>query len=63
MGDNINIASRLQSLTKEFDASIIISAATYKNLAETERTTSGLKYLSPKIVKGKKHPVEVFSIT
>jgi len=63
MGDNINIASRLQSLTKEMDSNMIISAVTYNGLIETERTSAGFRHIPPTMVKGKKQPVEIFTVT
>lgn len=63
VGDTVNLASRLQSLTKEVAAEMIISAATYSRLTETERATAELSKLPPTTVKGKKQPVEIFAVT
>jgi adenylate cyclase len=63
MGDNINIASRLQSLTRAKKTNMIISAATYNGLTKTERNTAMIRHLPPTIVKGKKQPVEIFAVT
>ncbi len=58
VGDTVNLASRLQSLNKEFDTEIIISKAT------RERLDSGypFKQLPPQRVKGKSHEVEIFTL-
>ena len=63
VGDTVNLASRLQSITKEVGTKMIISASTYSRLAETERATAELSKLPPTMVKGKKQPVEIFAVT
>jgi adenylate cyclase len=62
VGDTINLASRLQSLTKEIGKDMIISSATYTRLTESEKVTAELKQLPPTTVKGKKHPVGIFAV-
>ncbi len=58
VGDNVNLASRIQDLTKEMNTDILISHATYRALKRAPRVTGPVR-LS---VKGKQQPVEVFSV-
>jgi adenylate cyclase len=58
VGDTVNLASRLQGLTKELDREIIISQATRLRLGDD----LPLKGLPARIVKGKSQPVEIFAI-
>jgi class 3 adenylate cyclase len=58
VGDTVNLASRIQSLNKEFDTDILISAITLNRLSEY---ISGEK-LGATSVKGKKEPVEIFKL-
>ena len=58
VGDTVNVSSRIQSLNKEFDTDILISAITLKRLSEY---IHGEK-LGATPVKGKKEPVEIFKL-
>lgn len=62
VGDTINIASRLQSLTKEIGNDMIISSATFNRLTESERVTAELRRLPPTTIKGKKQSVGIFAV-
>ena len=62
VGDTVNLASRLQSLTKKTDTDMLISTDTHAFLAEPELSTATLKRLPPARVKGKSRPVEVFAL-
>jgi len=62
VGDTVNLASRLQSLTKEVGTEIILSAATHARLAESELSMTELRQLPPTSVKGKAHPVEIYAL-
>ena len=62
VGDTVNLASRLQSLTKKTDTDMLISTDTHALLAEPELSTATLKRLPPARVKGKSRPVEVFAL-
>ncbi len=62
VGDTINIASRLQSLTKEVGTEMIISAATHARLTDTELTAIELRKLPPKHLRGKSLLVEIFAV-
>ena len=58
IGDNINLGSRLEGLTKEYKADIIISESTNK-LVEDEFVT---KALGVATVKGKKKAVKIYEL-
>lgn len=62
VGDTVNLASRLQALTKEIDTDMIIWADTHTLLTESELTTVELKRLPPTQLKGRSQQVEVFAL-
>lgn len=58
VGDGVNLASRLESLTKEFDVPIIISEATY----EAVRHVFHGHFLGEVHVKGKSAPAKIYAL-
>ncbi|MFO7713030.1 adenylate/guanylate cyclase domain-containing protein [Desulfosarcina sp.] len=58
VGETVNIASRIQSLNKDFDTDILISAAVRKGL---DRSVA-MQSLPPATVKGVGEPLQLFSI-
>jgi adenylate cyclase len=58
VGDAVNVASRIQDLTKDFDFDILLS--------ETTRQSQGqeftLKALPPTMVKGKQYPLNLYAL-
>ena len=58
IGDTINVASRVEALTKVVDQVLLITAATRKHL--DDRVT--LIPLPPQQVKGKEEPLELFAV-
>ena len=62
VGDTVNLASRLQSLTKEVGTEMIISEATRARLTEAELLTTELRQLPMTKVKGKEQPVKLFAV-
>ncbi|MBT3256359.1 MAG: adenylate/guanylate cyclase domain-containing protein [Deltaproteobacteria bacterium] len=62
VGDTVNLASRLQSLTKEKNTDMIISSVTHSFLNEIDFNKSKFNQLPPTQVKGKNQWVEVFAL-
>jgi class 3 adenylate cyclase len=58
VGDAVNLAARLESLTKELGSSILISDATRRRLPDT----FDLAPLAPVSVRGKREAVRVFAV-
>ncbi len=58
IGDNVNLASRLESLNKEYRTRIIISEATRSRLGKSY----DMRPLGDVVVKGKTRPVEIFEV-
>ena len=59
MGDNTNLAARVEKLTREMGCKIIITASTRKALAERFL----LRDLGTTTVKGRETPVQLFGVT
>ena len=62
VGDTVNLASRLQSLSKEVGTEMIISEATHARLTESELVGTELRQLPSTQVKGKSYPVGIFAV-
>jgi hypothetical protein len=60
IGDSVNLASRLESLTKTDGAHIIVSEATFRLLPNCARFNS--RFIDKVIVKGKTEPVPIIEI-
>ncbi|MFH1541000.1 MAG: adenylate/guanylate cyclase domain-containing protein [Elusimicrobiota bacterium] len=58
VGDNVNLASRLESLNKEFKTHIIISQSTYLHVKDKVVA----KPLGATEIKGKENPVEIYEV-
>jgi len=58
VGDTVNLASRIQSLNKQFGTDLLISATTVERLAES----LAVEKLPATTVKGKRNPVEVYKL-
>jgi adenylate cyclase len=58
IGDPVNVASRIEGLTKETAAVLLVSAATVSRLAGTYRL--GRRFVVP--IRGKEEPVEVMEV-
>lgn len=55
IGDTVNVASRLEALTKTLGTPLLVSAATRQQLG-----TFSLKSLGPQSIRGRSEPLEVF---
>jgi len=58
VGDTVNLASRIQSLNKEFGTDLLISATTVDLLADS----IAVEKLPATTVKGKSNPVEIYRL-
>jgi len=58
IGDNVNLASRLEGLTKQYDVGIIASESTY-NLV---KNSFNFRKLDKVRVKGKKIPITIYEL-
>ena len=65
IGDHVNLASRAEGLTREFDAHIIITEFTYRRLEPVFNTLIGhvtVKELASVRLKGKEQPITIYSV-
>ncbi len=64
IGDSVNLASRLEGLTRKFNCSIIVSEYVVKNLTSTTDNLKGfcLEGLAVVKVKGKTKPVKIYCV-
>ena len=58
VGDPVNLASRVESLTKEYQAEILITQATYE-LVKGQIETESLGHVA---VKGRKEPTAIYRV-
>ena len=58
IGDTINLGSRLESITKDFNVPVIISEATWLEVRDLFET----RYLGEVTVKGKEIPVKIYTV-
>jgi len=59
IGDTVNLASRLQDLTKVFDASILISDSTHHRVGHMCQTQS----LGSVEIRGRQQPVNIYQVS
>jgi class 3 adenylate cyclase len=60
IGDTVNLASRLQSLTKEVGRDVLLEADTYT--AASRALPLNVEHLPPVSVRGKQEPVSVYAL-
>lgn len=60
VGDNVNLASRLQTMTKELGSEIIISSATFEHLKDDSMKRIFKKHPAPVQVRGRKRKVDIY---
>ncbi len=59
IGDTVNLASRLESLTKDFPHKILLSESVYEEV----KNDFDLEYLDEVLVKGKNTPVKIYGVS
>jgi adenylate cyclase len=62
IGEDVNLASRLESLTKEFGVNIVMSGRTRAKLDTGELDTSGIVDLGETRIRGFDKPVHIFGL-
>jgi adenylate cyclase len=63
IGDNVNLASRIESLTKHYGSSILISDECYMKIKESSyRDEYIIREIDTVIVKGKKRSISVYEV-
>ncbi len=58
IGDTVNLAARIQELTKQFDADVLVSGDTYLSLSNPSKA----QYLGRVTVRGKKIETDIYGI-
>ncbi|HKZ07066.1 MAG TPA: adenylate/guanylate cyclase domain-containing protein [Methylomirabilota bacterium] len=58
IGDTVNLGSRLEGVTKDFDVPIVLSEATWTEVKDVFAT----RYLGEVTVKGKEVPVRIYTV-
>ena len=60
IGDAVNVAARLEALTKEYPYAILINGSTAQVLQDRDDLI--LKNLGPTMVKGRSEPVDLYAV-
>ena len=60
IGDSVNVASRVQSLTKLYAATFLISGSTHEGMADA--SSYQLRLLDRVVVKGRREPIPVWEV-
>jgi hypothetical protein len=60
ISDHVNLASRLESLTKLYDVSLVISSATHERLADPSKYR--IRYLDKVRVMGKEEAIQLYEV-
>ncbi len=59
IGDNVNIAQRVEKLTKDYNVKIMITETTYNQVSEF----INVNYIGEKILRGRQEPIKIFEVT
>ena len=62
IGDNVNLASRLEGLNKQYGTNIVISEFTYQHCAQAGGEALTVRELDRVCVKGKNEPVTIYEL-
>jgi len=63
IGDTVNLASRIEDLTKIYKSKILISETTYKNLSEKIKKIITIKKIEGIDIKGKSEKINVYEVS
>ncbi len=62
IGDNVNLCSRIESLTKFYPCSILISESTLQSIQNLSKDEFLIREVDTVIVKGKTKPIKLFEV-
>ncbi|NDG26560.1 MAG: adenylate/guanylate cyclase domain-containing protein, partial [Proteobacteria bacterium] len=62
LGDSVNVASRVESCTKEFGATILTTQATLDAIRKADKSVPQYKAVAKTTLKGKSAPIDLFEI-
>ncbi|MEM7183005.1 MAG: adenylate/guanylate cyclase domain-containing protein [Spirochaetota bacterium] len=62
IGDTVNLASRIESMTKNYDSSLLISGTTYKLLPEKLIKQLHMSQIANTSVRGKQETVDLYKV-
>jgi len=62
IGDTVNVASRIENLTKKYQSPLIISETTYGNLSKEVKKTIDMKAIANVELKGRATPLTLYSL-
>lgn len=60
IGDNVNLAARIESLTRKYNAGILISNYVYRKVYDNDEFN--IREIDSVTVKGKRHPVVLYEV-
>lgn len=60
ISDAVNLASRIESLTKQYDVDILLSENTYHDISDTHKPY--MRFIDRRQVKGKIHPCSIYEL-
>ncbi|MBN2658463.1 MAG: adenylate/guanylate cyclase domain-containing protein [Spirochaetales bacterium] len=62
IGDTVNVASRIENLTKRYNSPLILSGTTYEKLSPQMRKQVNMKAIANAEIRGKTQPLTLYSL-
>jgi class 3 adenylate cyclase len=62
IGDTVNVASRIENLTKRYESSLIISGTTYEEISPQMKKKVNMKAIANAEIRGKAKPLTLYSL-
>lgn len=62
IGDTVNVASRIENLTKRYNSSLIISGTTYEEISPKLKKKINMKAIANAEIRGKAKPLTLYSL-